>query len=170
MRWIGALLVCASSTILMIWASAVSAPTRVASKRKAPVRFSVPPITLAPTCFSTGMDSPVSIDSSTAEAPSLTTPSVAMRWPGRTTTVSPTITLSAGTSISTPPRTTFAVAGFKSSSLRTAADECFLMISSMYLPSNTKAMMTADTSKYTSRSSTFTGSTSGKNSTATLYR
>ena len=33
MRWIGALLLVASSTSLMIWASAVSSPTRVARMR-----------------------------------------------------------------------------------------------------------------------------------------
>ena len=147
MRWIGALLVCASSTILTICASAVSAPMREAWKRKLPVRFSVPPITAAPACLSTGIDSPVSIDSSTDEEPSSTTPSVAMRSPGRTTIVSPTISCSAGISTSSPPRSTWAVAGLRSSSLRTAAEECFLMISSMYLPSSTKAMITAETSK-----------------------
>ena len=120
---------------------------RVAWKRKLPVRFSVPPMTGEPACFSTGIDSPVSIDSSTDDEPSRTRPSVAMRSPGRTTTVSPTITCSAGISASSPPRITCAVAGFRSSSLRTAAEECFLMISSMYLPSSTKAMITAETSK-----------------------
>ncbi len=65
--WIGALLACASSTSLIICASAVSAPTFVASNVNAPVLLSVPPITISPARFSTGMLSPVSIDSSTAE-------------------------------------------------------------------------------------------------------
>ena len=168
MRWIGALLACASSTSLMICASAVSAPTRVALKRSRPVLLSVPPIMAAPGFFATGMDSPVSIDSSTADEPSITSPSVGTFSPGLTMTTSPTITDSAGTSISTLSRTTCACAGLRSMSLRTAADERFLIISSMYLPSSTKAMITALTSKYTSRSSTFTGSTSGKNTTTTL--
>ncbi len=146
-RWIGALEACASSTSLMIWASAVSAPTLVARKRSKPVRFSVPPITAAPACFSTGIDSPVSMDSSTLEAPSITSPSAGIFSPGFTITVSPAMTDSAGTSISCPARTTCAVAGFRSISLRTAAEERFLIISSMYLPSSTKAMMTAETSK-----------------------
>ena len=38
----------------------------------------------APASFSTGSDSPVSIDSSTAEAPSITIPSTGTRSPGRT--------------------------------------------------------------------------------------
>ena len=164
----GALLACASSTIRMIWASAVPAPTRVARKRNRPVLLSVPPMTSEPARFSTGMDSPVSMDSSTADAPSITSPSVGIFSPGFTMTVSPTITDSAGTSISAPSRITCAFAGFKSMSLRTAAEERFLIISSMYLPSSTNAMMTALTSKYTSRSSTFTGRTSGKKITAML--
>ena len=65
--WIGALEACASSTSRMIWARAVSLPTWVARKLNAPVLFSVPLITAAPACFSTGRLSPVSIDSSTAE-------------------------------------------------------------------------------------------------------
>src|SRR3989344_3925606 len=110
-RCTAAVLACASSTILMIWDSAVSAPTRVVLKRNRPVRLIVPPITALPAAFSTGMDSPVSMDSSTEELPSSTTPSVGIFSPGRTTTVSSTITDSAGTSISAPPRMTWAAGG-----------------------------------------------------------
>ena len=42
-------------------------PTLVAWKRKAPVLLMVPPVTWSPAFFSTGIDSPVIIDSSTAE-------------------------------------------------------------------------------------------------------
>ena len=65
--WMGALLAWASSTKRMIWERAVSLPTWVASKRSAPVRLTVPPITLEPTVFSTGKDSPVIMASSMAE-------------------------------------------------------------------------------------------------------
>ena len=65
---------CASFTILMMFASAVSLPTLVARKRKLPVLLSVPPITSSPTNFSTGIDSPVIMDSSTALAPVITSP------------------------------------------------------------------------------------------------
>ncbi len=65
--WMGALEAWASSTSRMICASAVSLPTLVARKRNVPVLFSVPPMTMAPACFSTGRLSPVSMDSSTAE-------------------------------------------------------------------------------------------------------
>ncbi|WP_242036176.1 hypothetical protein [Cyanobium sp. FACHB-13342] len=61
-----------------------------------------------------------------------------------------------------------AVAGCRSSSRRTAAEERCLMISSMYLPINTKAITTADTSKYTPRSSMPTGSNWGAKTTTTL--
>ena len=50
--------------------AACRAPTFSARMTKLPVPLSVPPITLAPGSFSTGIDSPVTIDSSTATAPS----------------------------------------------------------------------------------------------------
>src|SRR6185312_8999113 len=71
----------------------------------------VPPITRSPGCFSTGIDSPVSIDSSTALAPERTSPSTGTRSPGRTSTVSPFATCSTGTSTSASPRSTGAVLG-----------------------------------------------------------
>gem|GEM_PF-5202024 len=55
--------------------------------------------------------------------------------------------VSAGTVVSKPERITVAVAGWRSSSFRTAAEERCLMLSSMNLPSSTKAITTADTSK-----------------------
>ena len=61
----GAVLACASSTSLMICASAVSAPTRVALNRSMPGPVERAADHLAPGRFSTGIDSPVSIDSST---------------------------------------------------------------------------------------------------------
>ncbi len=51
--------------------------------------FTLPPNTIDPGAFSTGSDSPVSIDSSTADAPSTTSPSTGIRSPGRTTTTLP---------------------------------------------------------------------------------
>ena len=71
-RCTGALEPCASSTSLTICASAVSAPTFVARNRKLPSLFMVAPMTVSPTFFSTGIDSPVSMDSSTAEGPRCT--------------------------------------------------------------------------------------------------
>ena len=62
---IGALEPCACSTSLTIWASAVSLPTRVARKVIVPFLLMLAPVTWSPAFFSTGMLSPVSMDSST---------------------------------------------------------------------------------------------------------
>ena len=51
---------------------------------EAPVVFIVAPIHRRSGALSTGIDSPVSIDSSTADAPSITSPSTGIRSPGRT--------------------------------------------------------------------------------------
>ena len=110
----GALEEAASSTRRIIWARVVSSPTRLASKTKDPDLFREAAATLSPGPLSTGMDSPVRADSSTAEEPSTTTPSTGMDWPGRTTIRSPTRTSSTGTSVSTPSRSTEAVLGARS--------------------------------------------------------
>ncbi len=68
-RWIGAFEPCARSTSVTIWASVVSRPMRSARNTKEPLVLIVAPMALSPTRFSTGSDSPVSIDSSTADAP-----------------------------------------------------------------------------------------------------
>ena len=82
-RWIGAREPCASATSATIRARAVSLPTREARKTNVPVRLTVPAKTRDEGPFSKGRLSPVSIDSSTVEAPSVTTPSTGMRSPGR---------------------------------------------------------------------------------------
>ena len=66
-RCTGALPDCASVTSRAIWASAVSAPTFVARTTSRPPALTVAPATSSPGCFSTGTDSPVSSDWSTAE-------------------------------------------------------------------------------------------------------
>ena len=98
--WIGALVACASSTSCTIWPSAVSLPTRVTRKVTLPVVLSVPPITSSPGFFATGIGSPVIIDSFTADAPSVTTPSTGIFSPGLMMTRSPTTTASTGISVS----------------------------------------------------------------------
>ena len=52
----------------------------------------------------TGIDSPVTIDSSSDERPSITTPSTGTFSPGRTRRMSPTATVSSATSSSLPSR------------------------------------------------------------------
>ena len=63
------------ATIWTMRASIVSAPTLAARMTKLPRPLSVPPMTSAPAAFSTGSDSPVTMLSSTALAPSTTSPS-----------------------------------------------------------------------------------------------
>ena len=89
----GARVLWASPTMRTICASSVSAPTRSARITTVPVPLIVPPVTRAPVSFSTGMGSPVTIDSSTELRPSTTTPSTGIFSPGRTRSRSPTVTL-----------------------------------------------------------------------------
>ncbi len=105
-RWAAALPFCASSTSFAIRASWVSAPTRVASTTSRPPAFTVAPVTASPTPTSTGTDSPVSIEASTAEVPSTTVPSVAIFSPGRTRKRSPTFSSPTGICSSRPSRRT----------------------------------------------------------------
>ncbi len=105
-RWAAALPFWASSTSFAIRANWVSAPTRVASTTSRPPAFRVAPVTVSPTPTSTGTDSPVSIDASTAEVPSTTVPSVAIFSPGRTRKRSPVLSPSTGIRSSRPSRST----------------------------------------------------------------
>ena len=66
-RWIGARERCACATICTIFASMVSRPTFSARIVKLPVVLSEPATSFAPGALSTGIGSPVSIDSSTAD-------------------------------------------------------------------------------------------------------
>ena len=79
---IGALEPCASSTTLTMEARAVSLPTFVASTVIAPFLFIVDPITLSFCIFSTGIDSPVNIDSSIEVIPLIILPSTGIFSPG----------------------------------------------------------------------------------------
>ena len=89
----------------------MSSPTLVASQRINPDRFSVPAETVLPAVLSTGILSPVSVDSSTALFPSKTIPSTGIFSPGRTTKTSPFATCSIGTVISVPFLSSVAVLG-----------------------------------------------------------
>ena len=97
---------CARSTRATMRASALSAPTAVARTVNTPFAFNVAPLTWLPVLFSAGTLSPVSIDSSTALAPSTTSPSTGIFSPGRTRTTSPTRTRSTGTRCSPPSEAT----------------------------------------------------------------
>ena len=89
---IGALLPWASSTMLIIFASRVSEPTFVALNVNAPLVFIVPATTASPILFSTGIGSPLTIDSSTYDEPSVSTPSTGIFPAGFTTIRSPCVT------------------------------------------------------------------------------
>ena len=121
----------------------MSAPTRVASKTKLPVPLMVPPVTSSPSDFSAGAGSPVSIASSTNDAPDTTRPSTGTRSPGRTRTRSPIWTSATARSISPAAVTTRAVCGWSPTSARIAAPVWPLALASKYLPSSTSVMTTA---------------------------
>ena len=147
-RWIGARLRCASLTMRTIWASKVSLPTRSARMRSEPVPLTVAPMSRSPSCFSTGMDSPVTMDSSTELAPWSTTPSTGTFSPGRTRRTSPGSTCARGMSSSRPScRTMRAVAGASPSKSWIAALVRLRARSSMTCPSRTSAVITAAASK-----------------------
>ena len=96
--------------------------------------FTVAPTTRSPGPFSTGIGSPVSIDSSTALVPATTSPSTGSPSPGRTTITSPGRTSSTDTSTSAPSRTTRALRGWSCTSFRSAADVCRFARASSMLP------------------------------------
>jgi hypothetical protein len=148
-RWIGAFEPCASSTILMMWASTVSLPVRVARNSKLPVRTMVAPTTSSPGPLSTGRLSPVIIDSSMAEAPVSISPSTGIFSPGLTRTVSPGATSSTGTSTSEPSRTTVAVRGARSARRLIAWEARPLARSSRKRPRSMSVIIMALVSKYT---------------------
>ena len=143
-RWTGALPDCASSTSRTIWPRAESLPTRTARNVTLPVVFTVAPITSSPIRFGTGNGSPVSIDSSTADAPSVTTPSTGIVSPGLTITRSPGTTASTASSVSLPSRCTCAVRARRPARRRIAADVRPLARASSRRPSRMSAMI-ADT-------------------------
>ncbi len=122
-RWIRAFPVCASSTSAAMRARRVSSPTRVARTSRRPPALRVAPVTSSPGPTSTGSDSPVRSERSTALDPSTTTPSVAIRSPGRTTNSSPARRSRMGIRRSTPSRTTATSFAARSRSAARAAPD-----------------------------------------------
>ena len=105
--------------------------------------FMLPPITLLPVLFSTGMLSPVSMASFTLLIPSVTTPSSGTLAPGFTIIVSPTATSPVGTVSSLPSLKTTAVSGESSISFLIADSVFFWLLSSNCLPRDTSVITTA---------------------------
>ena len=146
--WIGARERPASATSWTMRASSVSAPTRSARIRNAPVWLTVPPVTRLPTDFSAGIGSPEIIDSSTLERPSVTTPSTGIFAPGFTRRTSPTTTASSATADSVPSGPTrSAVSGTRFSRSSMAPDVRARARSSSTCPSRASATITAAASK-----------------------
>mmetsp|Transcript_47718 Transcript_47718/g.91185 ORF Transcript_47718/g.91185 Transcript_47718/m.91185 type:complete len:515 (-) Transcript_47718:411-1955(-) len=98
-RCTGACRAWASSTRRLMSASWPVAPSAVASTNSGASQFTVPPVTRLPLAFSTGMDSPVSMHSSTLDLPRTTLPSTGSFSPGSTCTTSPTRSTLVGTSV-----------------------------------------------------------------------
>ena len=147
-RWIGARLRCASMTIRTIWARRVSFPTRSARITNEPVPLSVAPVTRSPSRFSTGIGSPVTIDSSTEEPPASRTPSTGIFSPGRTRSRSPGATCSISTSRSLPSGSRRrALRGASRRSARIAPDTRLRARSSSTCPRRTSSTMIAAASK-----------------------
>lgn len=147
---IGAFELCASSTIFIMRLNAVPSPTAVALKFKLPFLFIVPPMTLSPCFFSTGIDSPVIIDSSTEESPEITMPSTGIFSPGLTINMSPIMTSSIGTLSSLPFRITAAVFGERPISFFIASEVFPRAAASSHSPNRTNVINSADVSKYKS--------------------
>ena len=129
----------------------VSPPVRTTRTRSRPVPFSDPATTGSSAIFDTGADSPVNIDSSASELPSITFPSTGIRSPGTISTRSPGEREATGTSIVPPPGTAFrAITGASRTSLEIPSAARDLAPASMYRPRRIKVRIIVAVSKYTS--------------------
>ena len=144
---IGAFVAAASLTSLMICDNVVSSPTRTASHFKNPDWLTVAAETLSPAVLSTGMLSPVKADSFTALLPSKTMPSTGTFSPGRTVKMSPFLTSSIATSVSTPSCSTVAVLGERPIRLFKASVVLPLDLASNILPTVISVKIIAADSK-----------------------
>ena len=148
-RCTGAFTACASCTRRMMCASTLSLPAAVTCSSTRPSPLIEPPVSASPTALLTGKGSPVSIDSSTCVAPSVTVPSAGTRSPGRTASRSPVRSSSTGMSFSLPSQSIrCATSGRSACSARMAAVVWRLARSSSHLPSRTRVTTTAALSKY----------------------
>ena len=113
-----------------------------------PFLFMVDPITESPLLFSTGIDSPVSMDSSIEVSPLVTLPSTGIFSPGFISKVSPTLTLSSGSIISLFSLITRASFACKFNNSLNALVVCDLARASKYLPRRINVIKIALVSKY----------------------
>ena len=145
---IGAFVPWASSTNFTICAKAVSLPTLVALYFINPALFILAPITVLPIFFSTGILSPVSIDSSIEVLPSIISPSTGNFSPGFTKITSPTITSSIGILNSFPSLMIVAVLGANPISFLIASEVLPFDTASKYFPKVINVKITTADSKY----------------------
>ena len=150
LAWIGSLPPWACSTRVMIRARVVSPATACTCTASAPVVLMVPALTASPGRLSTGSGSPLSMDSSTALCPSTTTPSAAMRSPGRSSRMSAACSAATATVCSLPSaRRTRACSGCSLTKRAMAAELCPRARASSQRPASTRVTITAADSKYT---------------------
>ena len=114
---------------------------------KTPVVFKEPPITLSAETLSTGILSPLIMDSSIAEEPLMTMPSTGTFSPGRTYIISPCNTSTTETSINTLLRSTLAVFGCNPIKPRIELEAFFFAFASSNLPIKTKVIIITEESK-----------------------
>ena len=112
----------------------MSLPTLVALNLKLPCLLIVAPITISPFLFSTGILSPVIIDSSTLVLPSIIIPSTGIFSPGLIIIISPVTTSLIGITISFLFLITLAVFACSPISFLIASEVWLLAIASRYLP------------------------------------
>ncbi len=125
---------CARSTTSIICSSTESLPIPLTDINTLPERFSVPEYSMSPIVFSTGTLSPVSMDSSTVQLPSITLPSTLIRSPGRTRIMSCCVISEISVSFSSAPRTTSAVFGRSRTRRRIALPASLREMVSRYFP------------------------------------
>ena len=101
-----------------------------------------------PKNFSTGILSPVNVDSSTDVIPWMTWPSNGIFSPGRTSTMSPTEIFSISMHFSSLSTNTFAFKDRISSSFCIVVEVFPLAMVSINFPSRTKVIMSVEASKY----------------------
>ena len=126
-------------------ASVVRSPVPVTATRSEPDWFTVPAITLSPTFFSTGRDSPVIMDSLTLLWPSRTSPSAGTLAPGRIRTRSPSARAAIATSStrSSDPSRTTRTAVFGSSLASSARAPCAWLIERISIQWPSSMMVTS---------------------------
>ena len=127
---------CASATSRMIPESFVFSPVPVTWMRREPPPLIVAAMTSSPSCFFTGLDSPVIMASLRSLVPFWTRPSAGTLSPGRTSTMSPSRSSLTGTVSSPCSETRVAVSGSSFASSWSAPWACEIERISIQWPSS----------------------------------